>query len=329
MAVIAITRQPDQNALMAAYNEVIISAKVDDVPPVVFCDVYFNGMYYKSFFKTQPFSTDAPTSTSVFEFDLQDAAQEYLKYQVGPVDDAGIEATVPCMIKCMCRVRSSTLNADGFTVPDGIPPVQGTGSTFPIGSSSGTATNDFYILNCALQHDDNQVLADHLNSFKKGIWVNTMLSKAFPLTHRPDRYKVDLNSSDYFPIVYVGDNDIDGVRLKYRLKGSSLFSSETNGGIGNGNILKVVNLQVDIDEDDHVELTWLVPGPGVPVGVDIQYRYDEGDPWSDGNFMHSDPFGVAVDDGDALNQAVPIFFRVAPTANNDQVGYYSSVKYTP
>ena len=73
MAISAIILQPADGQLMAAYRPIVyrvstIRTDGQPVPPVVYCDIYFDGTYYKSLSKTQYDKLN--TTSSEFEFDI-------------------------------------------------------------------------------------------------------------------------------------------------------------------------------------------------------------------------------------------------------------------
>jgi hypothetical protein len=214
MPIGSIISQPSSNAIKAAYRPVVIRASAtrtdaDPRPPVVYCDIYFNDVFYKTIAKSKYIQLN-PTN-SEWQFDIQDAAQEYLsKFLADNGEPTVVEAT-PIITKALCKIRSSGYDSDGFIVPEGTIPVQGTGDV-PAESGTGTETNTFYIVNATLQHEDNQELADHLDTFKNGTWA----SDAWPLSHRPDHYRICPQDSDSFPIINGGTVAITSLVLHYR-----------------------------------------------------------------------------------------------------------------
>lgn len=235
MAILSIINQPANNAIKAAYRPIIISctAEQDDpiagrfIPPVVFCDVYFNGIYYKSLASTQP--TNKPeygTTNAEYSFDIQGLCQEVHQKVLAQNGVSAIQPASGIILSVYCKLRSSTVNANGFTIPQSPIPVQGTGYNIPVGGG-GTQTNTFYSCNSTLQHEDNMLFEDHLNAYKKRIWQST----AFPLTHRPDGYSICKNDADVFPIINAGTKDFKCIKINYRLKNSNEFISAQNCGL--------------------------------------------------------------------------------------------------
>lgn len=222
MPISAIVQQPDVNQLLAAYRPVLIKVEATatgggSTPPVVHCDIYFNGKFYKSISKTV-FSDYLGASTR-WSFDLQDACQEFLTKMIAPVGGSAVFNATGAMAKVFCRLRSSGLDLNGFTVSEGTPPVQGTLLTQPI-AGTGTLTNTFYVVNAVLQHRDNQNFAESMGSYKTGSWQPDTI----PLTRRPHRLPINLESSDYFPIATPGC--FANIRLNYKYIGQNTVRQE-------------------------------------------------------------------------------------------------------
>ena len=225
MPIDSIILQPSSGSLHAAYRPVLVRVEAtrtdtEPVPPVVYCDIYFNGVYYKSLFKTQP--TKVNSANSEWQFDISDPAQEYLSANLSENGEDSI-TPVPSSIKTvMCKLRSSGFT-DGLIVVEDTAPIQGTGGTDPV-SGTGTETNEFYIVNAALQHEDNQDLATHLSFFKNGTWA----ANAWPLTHRPSPYKLCRGDHDMFPIIYTGEKELKCLKLFYKEKGAVGFTEDSH-----------------------------------------------------------------------------------------------------
>jgi hypothetical protein len=211
---ITITTQPTTGRLMAAYRPIVIAANITGNPPVAYCDIYIAGSYYKTISKTQP----------PFEFDTQDAVQEYIQKFIPSNGGSNVETDI--LHEVYVKIRSSQFDSNGFIQPDTPIPVQATGSTPPV-PGGGTSSNVFWAVNAALQHEDNQYLETHLNTFKNGTWANNV----YPLTHRPNAYRLCKIDSDFFPVVNKG-NTINCLRLNYKLKGQNTFQQATNCNYG-------------------------------------------------------------------------------------------------
>jgi hypothetical protein len=211
---------------MAAYRPIIFDVQVTrtdgtPVPPVVYCDIYFNGTYYKTISNTQYLSLESTYST--FRFDIQDAVQEFLSVTLPANGGSVIVSTTTNLVSLYCMFRSSGFDSNGFIVSENTAPVQGTSSSDPV-AGTGTQSNTCFAVNATLQQKDNQDLQLHLNSFKKGIWATGL----WPLSHRPHGYKICRTDSDYFPAVNIGSSVPNCIKLFYRLKGQSTFQEIDN-----------------------------------------------------------------------------------------------------
>ena len=214
MPIGTIISQPVANSINAAYRPVIIRASAtrtdaDPRPPVVYCDIYFNEVFYKTLSKSKNIQLNV--SDSEWQFDIQDAAQEYLGKFIGENGETTVVEATPIITKTFCKLRSSGYDSDGFIVQEGTAPVQGTVDDPPV-SGTGTSSNTFYIVNATLQHEDNQDLADHLDSFKNGTWS----SNTWPLSHRPNHYRICPQDSDVFPIINGDEVGIASLVLHYQ-----------------------------------------------------------------------------------------------------------------
>lgn len=230
MAIESILSQPTANGIYAAYRPVVFRVSAsrtdgDPIPPVVYCDVYFNDIFYKTLSKSQ--YTELNEDDSEWEFDIQDAAQEFLEKFLGANGATTIVEASPIITKASCKFRSSGYTGGSssgfvgvpFIEPEDTAPVQGTDSSDPV-SGTGTSSVDFYIVNSTLQHADNQDLATHLFYFKKRTWASSTL----PLSHRPEYYRIGPYDSDIFPIIYSGANAFKKLRLYYKLCGLTTFT---------------------------------------------------------------------------------------------------------
>lgn len=228
MPVTSVTYQPATGQLLAAYRPIVFKVEATStlglpLPPYVVADIYIADKYYKSIIRTSAEAFD--TLSSLWRFDISDALQEYLQPDIAVITNSDILAAVHASAKVMVRFRASDIDADGFTVEEGLPkPIQATKNT-PSVAGSGLQSNTIFVINSALQHEDNQNMEQHLNSFKQGSWANN----AFPLTHR-NRYLFCPNDSDHFPIIFTGDCIDADMTLNYRVRGSNSYSSVTGSG---------------------------------------------------------------------------------------------------
>lgn len=200
MPIGSIITQPAANSINAAYRPIVLRVTATNtdatpIPPVVYCDIYLDDVYYKTLSKTQYTKLNAG-SNSEWEFDIQDALQEYLQKHLAANGEDQVTEAPLLVAKILCKFRSSGYDDEGFIETEDTAPIQGTDD---VGATAGTGTssNTFYGVNATLQHEDNQDLATHLNSFKHRTWG----ASTYPLTHRPDRYKLCVSDSDSFPII--------------------------------------------------------------------------------------------------------------------------------
>jgi hypothetical protein len=223
MPISSIIDQPGANSLRAAYRPIVLKAEATtagDPPPVVYCDIYFNGRFYKTISKTV-FHENLGDSTA-WRFDIQDACQEYLGKVIGANGGSVIITAHKIMLKVFFRFRASSIDVNGFVEPEAEVPVQGTLYTQPV-PGTGEQSNTFFVCNATLQHAQNQDLPAHLNAYKRRTWN----AAAFPATHRPDNYKVGLDQSDYFPVFVPEAVCPAKYRLRYKYLGQSTVWSNT------------------------------------------------------------------------------------------------------
>lgn len=175
--------------ICAAYRPIVFDVEYLDAPSVAYCDIYFNGIFYKTLSKTNP------EYSKVFRFDISDASQEYLKSELPPINGSALTTPIKHFVSCFCKFRAGHLDPKGFIKQESPIPVQGTSTTNPVGGG-GIQSFGFYILNAVLQHENNQNLKAHLESINNINKTGNIL----PLSHRPKRYKLCKNDSDYFPV---------------------------------------------------------------------------------------------------------------------------------
>lgn len=237
MAIDSIYSQPASGSLWANYRPIVLVAAArpdtsDGLPPVVYCDIYVNSQYYKSISKTVPkqifYLGGGGIDYGHYEFDIQDALQEYLIFRVlvnggfGILGASAYANNADTYIPVLCKFRSSHYDTDGFVVTENTAPIQGTGLIVPT-AGTGTSSNTFNVFNATLQHHENQNLITHLDSYLTNNTVTTGVAKIAaiaPLTHRPLYYRICAGDSDYYPFVdSSGAHSYTILRLNYKPKG--------------------------------------------------------------------------------------------------------------
>lgn len=283
MPVSALSNQPAVGSLHAAYRPVIIRALATATaggpqPPFVACDIYVKDAFYKTMIRTAP---DVKTDTlSEYVFDIADALQEYLGVDLPAINNTELLQAPHMSAKVFCRFRASDINPDGFTIEEGDVPVQGTKFTEAV-PGGGLESNTFYVINAALQHEDNQDLAVHLNSYKQGTWA----ADAFPLTHRK-RYFVNEGDSDHFPLVYSGECIQANLVLHYRLKGQANFRPPVSIGGSEACETPDFEIAVSVNRVDVNMLTSI----GAGEKFFVQYKGQAEIEWTTVNFFTDSSF---------------------------------------
>jgi len=266
---ISIPIQPSADSFHVAYRPINLKALLPNLMPIVFCDVYFNNIFYKTISST--------ISSLEIIFDIQDAAQEYLTKYLPSNGNSTILPASGIMSNCYCKIRGSSVNSEGLIDIEGNIPIQATGGT-PAQSGDGIKSNTFYILNSTLQHEDNQNLLTHLSSFKQNTWH----ANAYPLTHRKNNYKVA--SSDFFPILNNSNLVPSCLKLYYTL---------SSGGTGLVTDCTVfpscpIITGITISSVDNADTTqtftfgWSTPDP-LLTNIEIQYKPNGTGTWIPGH----------------------------------------------
>lgn len=255
---ITVANQPAADSVKAAYRSILFDLSLDVDAPVVYCDIYFNGVYYKSL------STTTPGLAK--QFDILDACQEFLTKFLAANGASTIAGAPPVFLSCFCRFRGSSFNSDGTIDIEATEPVQGTGGTPPI-AGTGVESNTFIVLNASLQHEDNQDLLTHASNFKTGMW-DTL---AWPLSHRKNGYKVI--GSDYFPFLYKGSASLSCIKVTYKRKDGTTGVVNTCGAVyPNCPIISGVTIE-SADNGDGTQKFAINWDPADPLLSQIQIQY--------------------------------------------------------
>lgn len=274
MPISSIIEQPATDDLKAAYRPIVLKVRASRTdaaaqPPVVYCDIYVNDVYYKSQEKTQ--YAVLGSTNSDWQFDIQDACQEILRSIIAANGGSTIVTASDSFATIYCKFRSSGFDVDGFITPEDTAPIQGTGSNSPV-AGTGTQSNSFYIVNAVLQHENNQDLATHLDAYKRGTWD----SAAHPLTHRNESYQVCVGNSDYFPIVYTGSAALSCIKVNYTLNdGTTGVVNDCGSVYPDCPVVSGISIGSENNGDgtQTFTFTWGTPSP-LLTGIVIQYRID-------------------------------------------------------
>jgi hypothetical protein len=256
--------------IVPAYRPVIfrVSATRTDgaaQPPVVYCDVYFDDVYYKTIQATQYAKLN--TGNTEWKFDISDVCQEYLRRDLPVNGGADIIIANRQTAQCFVRFRSSGYDDNNFIAPEGIAPIQGTGTRAPA-DGSGDESESFVIINATLQHEDNQDFITHLDNIpKNGTWD----AEAYPLTHRPNPNYLCKNNSDYFPFIYLGNKSISKMRVVYTPRDGSA-PGETDYEIPQTCSSVVSDVTPVVQPNNDVEIGFTSSGPATI----WEYRLNDG-----------------------------------------------------
>lgn len=270
MSVTAILQQPELNSLHAAYRAILSRVVVDNIsdytpPAIVYCDIYINGIFYKTI--TRTFTATTIKESSEYVFDIQDALQEYLDKRDTPINGGTTIQNIENLCKVYCKYRSSTYSPAGFIVPEGLVPQQGT-SDSPAIPGGGVQSNSFYVINAVLQHSDNQNISNHLEYFKNKTWS----SSAKPATHRPKKVGILIDQSDYFPIIVPDSACPAKIRFRYKYHDQNLEHTVDSNitPICNVNVINITSSQVPSSTE--VTISWQT----TDIVSSCQYRIDNG-----------------------------------------------------
>lgn len=213
MPIISITQQPEVSSLNTAYKPIVFKVLATEnnssnKPPVVYCDVYIDDVYYKTFSKTINIGING--GSFEYLFDIQDI-KELLEYNLPTINGNTIQQMTNTLRKVFVKFRNAYKDNNGFIISEQKAPIQGTSNKKPI-PGEGLASNTFYILNSLIQHEEKQDLSELLNSYKTDEWdINTL-----PLTKRPKNIYLKKTESSFFPIITESLISYYCVEVKYK-----------------------------------------------------------------------------------------------------------------
>lgn len=302
MPILSIIQQPAPAETVAAYRPIILrvvaqSTDGTPVPPVVYCDVYIDGKYIKSYEKTQYASLGS--GNSEWEFNIMRTCQELLEKSIPANGSPNITSALGTVKRVFCRFAASGINGDGFIERElygGLAPVQGT-SANPSVPGTGIQTNDFYVLNATILHEKNQSLLSRLNFIKKGVWD----ALVWPLSERPNLEAVSRDANNFFPILHGDQITFKCLRLNYKKRGSNGYTQEQNCSPGTCTLV-ISNLFVEavlLGSSYSYHATWVLAGSPPALGYTIEVSTDNGVTWTGpdaGNNDGPNSFYYAVGD---------------------------------
>ena len=234
MDISSIVIQPPADAIVTAYQPVqfavLADAAVTPAQPM-YCDIYFidvasSPVFYKTI--TSYTYVNLGGLYGVYNFDIQDALQEYLEgYFIGPNALQIVQASDLLHKYNACRVqcffRGSDYDANGLLVPNATIPVQGTATTDPV-SGTGTGSHVFVAVNATCRPLDARDFETHLANIKALTYtdindgpVNVWPLSNYPMNTTSSDVRLDLAQNQYDDIhachpIYVKDfNTIGGL----------------------------------------------------------------------------------------------------------------------
>lgn len=230
----AISGSTPANTWVSAYRPIYFRVMADTLCPPeqpMYCDIYMlygTIPYYKTI--TAYSIENMGGTNSIFEFDLQDAYQEWIKTFIPEtfVTSAGILSTytgigstaTTSIIESFVRFRGSSF-VSGVLVPESPIPVQGTATTPPI-AGGGFLSHRFGIVNSTLAPNsliDNVGGLNELeNTLKYYQYIGGsgyLVNRVYPLSNiPPNLWIVPLGSTslnvrpELCPEVYAGDSGL-------------------------------------------------------------------------------------------------------------------------
>lgn len=203
---IYIVSNPSSSSILNAYSPVlftVLSSTSSAIPsPIVYCDVYFDGIYFGTIANTSYDALVGPYGQ--FSFDIQDKCQEYLRTTLkADVQAAGDDPKHSTEV--FVYFRDAEYDTNGILTSTYTAPIAGDFYNAPV-AGDGEPTDSFYILNASLRRNDPFVFIDHLN-FISPQYGGGFLA-GYNLSHRPNvhtPYSYSYGGGKY----YIGRNDRD------------------------------------------------------------------------------------------------------------------------
>lgn len=245
---ITILTEPGASSIVAAYEPIVFTLTANQTTgplgpacPVVFADIYFDGIYYQSINVTDYERVQVLAFVVyIYTFDISDKVQEFLNCNLpqlaGRLTNTGdVENKIDENYSASVQVkfRESYIDGNGITQFYGTAPIARTKYTNPVAGTGTATSNSFFALNANLRHEDNPDFSLHLQSFQDPFQTTLQLS------HRPNwfpyinkiigggKYFIGRNDNDYIS-VFTGSSVPAGyyivLNIKYK-NGTTLTTS--------------------------------------------------------------------------------------------------------
>ncbi|AZA82171.1 hypothetical protein C1637_09930 [Chryseobacterium lactis] len=300
MPVTAVTYQPETDSLNSAYRPFIFRCKAQ-IPnsttdkyicPVVYCDIYVEGIYYKTLSRTQYIKNDGLSPE--YEFDIQDTIQELMDYNLPIMNGFIVEKFTNTIKHIYVKFRNGFNDPNGFIKSEQLEPIQGTSSTQPV-SGGGTKSNEVYGLNSVIQHEESQNFDELLDSYKTGLWAYG----TYPLTKRPMVYLFCKNDSSHFPII--SNVEPKEVCIKYKTVTGEVITICSDKimhcpFVSNVNVVKKI-----IGTTQEFEITWTNPVINNQSAVRIYWKKQNTATWTYQEYPMMQPVIISVDSIGVMN----------------------------
>lgn len=209
--------------VQAAYRPIYFLVEADSVVTYdqpMYADIYMDGTFYKTL-SSYPMPTTASGTNGVYEFDLQDAYQEYLQTYIAPFPVMGITQTNATdtfsSVDTVVYFRGSSITA-GILTPNPVIPVQATAST-PAVAGTGTPCYPFTVVNASIlpyfRDEVGTAISIIENNYETFLDFNRVTAglvmsgiRVYPLSNMPkNQYNgTYLGTLSLAPTVYATDN---------------------------------------------------------------------------------------------------------------------------
>lgn len=190
---VALLSYPDTDEVRFAYRPIVFQVIANQNPtssqpsPVVFCDVYFDNVYYGTISSTDYEVAGASVIWFyIYTFDIQDMLQEYLNsnfarvFELNALGDQENPLYEKYSTKVRAEFREGYIDAQGFTQVYGTAPTKGSKYVAPVSGAGTAVSTDFYVINGTVRHRDYFLPAFHFYDYMDPF------QQSLQLTHRPN-----------------------------------------------------------------------------------------------------------------------------------------------